>query len=77
MRGRSITSDWLEQDLICRRYRQTPPFSQAVIRRFSNNVSEMKKLAVRDFEDLLQCSIPAFEDLLEEPHNKQVMRLLY
>jgi len=35
------------------RYRQTPPFSQ-VIRRFTNNVSEMKKLAVRDFEDLLQ-----------------------
>jgi hypothetical protein len=37
----------------------------------------MKKLAARDFEDLLQCSIPAFEDLLDEPHNKQVMGLLY
>lgn len=36
------------------RYRQMPLFSQATIRKFSNNVSEMKKLAARDFEDLLQ-----------------------
>jgi hypothetical protein len=35
------------------RYRKTPQFSHA-IRRFTNNVSEMKKLAARDFEDLLQ-----------------------
>jgi hypothetical protein len=37
----------------------------------------MKKLAARDYEDLLQCSIPAFENLLDEPHNKQLMKLLY
>jgi hypothetical protein len=37
----------------------------------------MKKLAARDYEDLLQCSIPAFEDLLDEPHNQQIMKLLY
>jgi hypothetical protein len=37
----------------------------------------MKKLAVHNFEDLLQCSIPAFEDLLDEPHNKCLMKLLY
>jgi hypothetical protein len=30
-----------------------PPFGQT-IRRFTNNVSEMKKLAARDFEDMLQ-----------------------
>jgi len=59
------------------RFRQIPPFSQATIRKFTNNVSQMKKLAARDFEDLLQCSIPAFEDLLEEPHNKHLMKLLY
>ncbi len=35
------------------RYCQMPQFSQA-IRKFTNNVSEMKKLAARDFEDLLQ-----------------------
>ena len=58
----------------------------------------MKKLAARDFEDLLQvkyyhnisanwstylqwvlsqCSVPAFEGLLEEPHNARLMKLLY
>ena len=37
----------------------------------------MKQLAARDYEDLLQCSIPAFEGLLDETHNKQVMKLLY
>jgi len=30
-----------------------PPFSQA-IRRFTNNVSEMKNLAARDYKDMLQ-----------------------
>jgi hypothetical protein len=39
--------------LISNRFRKTPPFSQA-IRKFTNNVSELKKLAARDYEDLLQ-----------------------
>jgi hypothetical protein len=39
--------------LIHNRFRSIPLFSQA-IRRFTNNVSEMKKLAARDYEDLLQ-----------------------
>ncbi|KAG6818921.1 hypothetical protein H0H93_000270 [Arthromyces matolae] len=59
------------------RYRQTPTFGRDTIRKFATNASEMKKLAARDFEDLLQCSIPAFEDLLPEPHNKRLMKLLY
>jgi hypothetical protein len=62
--------------MVCR-FRQIPSFSQATIHRFTNNVSQMKKLAACDFEDLLQCSIPAFEDLLDEPHNKRLMKLLY
>jgi hypothetical protein len=37
----------------------------------------MKKLAGRDFEDLLQCAIPVFERLLPEPHNNSVMKLLF
>jgi hypothetical protein len=37
----------------------------------------MKKLAGRDFEDLLQCAIPVFERLLPEPHNNHVMKLLF
>ena len=36
------------------RFRQIPTFGQFTIRRFHNNVSEMKKLAARDFEDILQ-----------------------
>ncbi|KAF5374151.1 hypothetical protein D9615_008829 [Tricholomella constricta] len=59
------------------RYRRTPTFGHDTIRKFATNASEMKKLAARDFEDLLQCSIPAFEDLLPEPHNERLMKLLY
>src|SRR6266511_1265723 len=59
----------------------------------SISASEMKKLAARNFEDLLQvrstisgikkersshqCSIPVFEGLLQEPYNTIVMMLLY
>ena len=35
------------------RYHKTPQFSHAIWR-FTNNISEMKKLAAKDFEDLLQ-----------------------
>jgi hypothetical protein len=37
----------------------------------------MKKLAGRDFEDLLQCAIPAFEGLLPAPHDQLVSDLLF
>lgn len=37
-------------------YRQMPTFGSDIIRKFSNNVSELKKLAARDFADLLQVS---------------------
>ncbi|KAF8189074.1 hypothetical protein BJ912DRAFT_851013, partial [Pholiota molesta] len=36
------------------RYRQVPTFGRGTIRRFTNNASAMKKLAARDYEDLLQ-----------------------
>lgn len=35
-------------------FRQTPTFGRDTIRKFSTNSSEMKKLAARDYEDLLQ-----------------------
>jgi len=35
------------------RYRQVPTFGRDTIRRFRTNSSEMKKMAARDFEDLL------------------------
>ena len=36
------------------RYRQIPSFGRDTIRRFAANCSEMKKMAARDFENLLQ-----------------------
>ena len=35
-------------------YRKIPTFGSDTIRRFTTNVSELKKLAARNFEDLLQ-----------------------
>ena len=40
--------------LMVLRYRHTPTFGRGTIRRFHTNASAMKKLAGRDFEDLLQ-----------------------
>ncbi|KAG2739979.1 hypothetical protein P692DRAFT_20756128 [Suillus brevipes Sb2] len=38
------------------RYRHVPTFGRGTIRRFHKNASAMKRLAARDFEDLLQAS---------------------
>src|SRR5579872_3031036 len=35
------------------RFRQVPTYGLDTIRKFSNNVSGMKRLATRDFEDIL------------------------
>ncbi|KAJ2929444.1 hypothetical protein H1R20_g7651, partial [Candolleomyces eurysporus] len=37
----------------------------------------MKHRAARDYENLLQCAIPAFESLLPELHNTTLLRVLY
>ncbi|KAG6812796.1 hypothetical protein H0H92_000428 [Tricholoma furcatifolium] len=60
-----------------KRFRNIPTFGRDTIRKFSNDVAAMKKLAARDFEDILQCSIPAFEWLLPEPHNSILLELLF
>ncbi|KIK34857.1 hypothetical protein CY34DRAFT_17433 [Suillus luteus UH-Slu-Lm8-n1] len=59
------------------RFRQVPTFGNGVIRKFSNNTSEMKRLAARDFEDILQCAIPVFEGLFPDDHDVVVQSLLY
>ncbi|KAG2100219.1 uncharacterized protein F5147DRAFT_777132 [Suillus discolor] len=56
--------------------RHTPTFGRDTIRKFASDASEMKKMASRDFEDLLQCAIPVFDALLPEPHNTNVLTLL-
>lgn len=38
------------------RYSQVPAFGRDTIRPFPHNVADMKKLAGRDFEDMLQVS---------------------
>ncbi|KAJ3494201.1 hypothetical protein NLJ89_g10856 [Agrocybe chaxingu] len=59
------------------RYRQVPTFGRDTIRKFSNNASGMKKLAARDYEDLLQCAIPVFEGLLPLQQDRVVRKLLF
>jgi hypothetical protein len=45
------------------RFRQISPFGRDTIRKFSNNASAMKKLAARDYEDLLQVGNPLFNEI--------------
>ncbi|KAF9458454.1 hypothetical protein BDZ94DRAFT_1313287 [Collybia nuda] len=58
-------------------YQAIPTFGKDAIRKFSSNCSEMKRLAAQDFEDLLQCAIPVFDGLLQEPHNSRLLDLLF
>ncbi|KAL5531049.1 hypothetical protein ACEPAG_3925 [Sanghuangporus baumii] len=49
-----------------------------LISTFNNSTAALSKLAARDYKDLLQCSIPVFEDLLsDERHNKILLDLLF
>ncbi|KAJ7581570.1 hypothetical protein C8J56DRAFT_1102833, partial [Mycena floridula] len=60
------------------RFRKVSPFGNSTIRRFAQNVSELKKMAGRDFEDILQCLIPCFEGLLDLKEDEQsILDLLY
>jgi hypothetical protein len=46
-----------------RSYRSMPTFGRDTIRRFTNNVSEMKQLAARDWEDILQVRWTPLDEL--------------
>ncbi|KAG8703740.1 hypothetical protein FRC08_002657 [Ceratobasidium sp. 394] len=58
------------------RFRNVPTFS-STIRKFSNDVASMSRLAARDFEDILQCCGPVFKGLLPEACDDQAQKLLY
>ncbi|KAH7905471.1 hypothetical protein BJ138DRAFT_1138264 [Hygrophoropsis aurantiaca] len=58
-------------------YRLVPMFGQSTIQRFKANTSELKNMAARNFEDLLQCAIPVFDGLLPHPQNAHVVQLLF
>ncbi|KAI0744837.1 hypothetical protein C8Q76DRAFT_789312 [Earliella scabrosa] len=60
-----------------KRYAMVPTFGRRLIRRFGLNTSGMKKLAARDYEQMLQCSIPVFENLLPAAANEIVMTMLF
>ncbi|KJA15800.1 hypothetical protein HYPSUDRAFT_148660 [Hypholoma sublateritium FD-334 SS-4] len=64
-------------DKLNKRFCDVPTFGRDSIRRFTNCVSELKKLGARDYENLLQCSIPVFEGLLPEPHNTNLLDVLF
>ncbi|KAF5323658.1 hypothetical protein D9758_017135 [Tetrapyrgos nigripes] len=54
------------------------PFFPKLVVRLCNDVSEARKFAARNFEDLLQLAQPAFEDLLDKSEqNKIVQDLLF
>ncbi|KAK2467952.1 hypothetical protein APHAL10511_000247 [Amanita phalloides] len=57
--------------------RNIPTFGCGTIRCFTSNALGIKKLAVCNYEDLLQCAIPVFEALLPTPHNRIIMDLLF
>ncbi|KIO05467.1 hypothetical protein M404DRAFT_66608, partial [Pisolithus tinctorius Marx 270] len=60
--------------------RKIPSFGRGTIRKFSSNTSEMKRLAARDFEDILQalkCAIPVFKGLFPPAHDCIVSMLLF
>lgn len=46
------------------RYRAVPTFGRTTIRKFTDNASAMKKLAARNYEDLLQVCRVYFNDML-------------
>ena len=46
--------------VVSRSFRQVPTFGRDTICRFRKNVSELKKMAARDFEDVLQVSVGVF-----------------
>jgi len=58
-------------------YRKISSFGRSTIRKFSNSVSEMKKFAARDFEDVLQCAGPCFEGLFPRSVDSQIQDLLF
>lgn len=60
------------------RFRQIPTFGRDTIRRFGGSVSALKKLAGRDFEDIIQCWMPVLEGLLpNSQHNKILLDLAF
>ncbi|KAJ6554223.1 hypothetical protein B0H19DRAFT_872014, partial [Mycena capillaripes] len=59
------------------RFLQVASFGGSTTRRIPHNVSELKKLGARSYEDVLQCLIPCIEGVLPSPHNETILSLWY
>ncbi|OSD00042.1 hypothetical protein PYCCODRAFT_1437796 [Trametes coccinea BRFM310] len=59
------------------RFSQIPTFGRSTIRSFGHNTSGFKKLAARDYEDLLQCALPVLEGLLPARFNTIILDLIF
>lgn len=55
-------------------YRLVPTFGRDTIHCFTCNTSALKKLAARDWEDMLQVSMPVIDELLPTPCNTIIPR---
>ncbi|KAJ3538377.1 hypothetical protein NMY22_g5192 [Coprinellus aureogranulatus] len=66
-----------KRDVLNRRFRQIPTFGRDTVRRFSQNVADMKQLAARDLEDILQCALAAFDGLFPGDHDGRVQDLIF
>ncbi|KAF8546524.1 hypothetical protein OG21DRAFT_1426767, partial [Imleria badia] len=58
-------------------FRLVPTFGRDMIRTFGSNVSNLAKLAARDYENILQCAIPVLDGLLPNPYNSIILDLLF
>jgi hypothetical protein len=54
-----------------------PTYGRDTIRRFVNNICDMKSLAGRDFEGMLKCAMPVFEGIFPAMYEKIVLDLLF
>ncbi|KAK7681972.1 hypothetical protein QCA50_014935 [Cerrena zonata] len=60
------------------RFHLIPTFGCSTIRNIRSNVSALKKIAARDFEDYLQCTLPVLEGLFPDPmHDRAVQDLVF
>ncbi|KAG8707451.1 hypothetical protein FRC08_000488 [Ceratobasidium sp. 394] len=60
-----------------RSFREIATYPPDTIRKFQHNVSEVKKFAARDYEDVLQCCGPCFEGLFPEEDDRIIQELIF
>ncbi|KAI0708940.1 hypothetical protein C8T65DRAFT_740004 [Cerioporus squamosus] len=61
------------------RFRQVPGFAWTTVRKFHADVCSMKRLAARDFENILKCIAPCFDGLpgISDADNDAILTLLF